>query len=124
MPEPINQPARGGRVKDFPANAACIHWHQILYPSELNRAFMRPYSPGKISSIVIPSSLPHQGTSGFPDGLRFPQRLVLEIEPDLYERIKELSIRSGRSIPEIIQELISYAFPINPAETASDASIS
>ena len=27
-----------------------------------------------------------------------PQRLELEIEADLYERIEEISIRSGRSI--------------------------
>jgi hypothetical protein len=43
--------------------------------------------------------------------------LELEIEPELYERIEEMSIRSGRSIPEIIQGLISNAFPIDPAET-------
>ena len=47
---------------------------------------------------------------------RFPQRLELEIDADLYERIEEISIRSGRSIPEIIQALISSSFPINPAE--------
>ena len=51
------------------------------------------------------------------DSLRLPQRLELEIEPELYERIEEMSIRSGRSIPEIIQGLISNAFPIDPAET-------
>jgi hypothetical protein len=28
-----------------------------------------------------------------------------------------MSIRSGRSIPEIIQALISSSFPINPVET-------
>ncbi len=50
------------------------------------------------------------------DPLRLPQRLELEIDPDLYERIEELSIRSGRSVPEIIQALISCSFPINPAE--------
>jgi len=49
--------------------------------------------------------------------LRLPQRLELEIDADLYERIEEMSIRSGRSIPEIIQALISNAFPIDPAET-------
>ena len=39
--------------------------------------------------------------------LQRPQRLELEIEPVLYERIEELSIRSGRSIPEIVLALIS-----------------
>jgi hypothetical protein len=48
--------------------------------------------------------------------MRLPQRLELEIEPDLYERIEEMSIRSGRSIPEIIQGLISCSFAINPVE--------
>jgi hypothetical protein len=43
---------------------------------------------------------------------------------NLYARIEELSIRSGRSIPEIIQGLISCAFPINPAETVLGESIS
>jgi hypothetical protein len=51
------------------------------------------------------------------DPLRLPQRLELEIKPELYERIEELSIRSGRSIPEIIQGLISNSFPIDPGET-------
>jgi hypothetical protein len=49
--------------------------------------------------------------------LQRPQRLELEIEPVLYERIEELSIRSGRSIPEIIQALISRSFLMNPAVT-------
>jgi len=49
--------------------------------------------------------------------LQRSQRLELKIEPDLYERIEELSIRSGRSIPEIIQGLISNSFPMDPAET-------
>jgi len=43
--------------------------------------------------------------------------LELEIDADLYERIEEMSIRSGRSIPEIIQGLISNSFPMDPAET-------
>jgi hypothetical protein len=55
--------------------------------------------------------------------MRLPQRLELEIDPDLYERIEELSIRSGRSIPEIIQGLISCAFPIHPSETVLDEAI-
>ena len=45
------------------------------------------------------------------------QRLVLEIDPDLRERIEELSIRSGRLISEIIQALISRSFLMDPAET-------
>ncbi|MEI6111813.1 MAG: ribbon-helix-helix domain-containing protein [Cyanobium sp. ELA712] len=49
--------------------------------------------------------------------MRLPQRLDLEIDPELYERIEELSIRSGRSVPEIIQQLISCSFPMDPAET-------
>jgi hypothetical protein len=52
------------------------------------------------------------------------QRLELEIDPDLRERIEELSIRSGRSIPEIIQGLISCSFPIYPVETVLGESIS
>ena len=58
------------------------------------------------------------------DPLRLPQRLELEIEPDLYERIEEISIRSGRSIPEIIQELISRSFPMDSAETVFREGIS
>jgi hypothetical protein len=56
--------------------------------------------------------------------LQRSQRLELEIEPDPYERIEELSIRSGRSIPEIIQGLISCSFPMDPAETVLDESLS
>ena len=56
--------------------------------------------------------------------LQRSQRLELEIEPDLYERIEELSIRSGRSIPEIIQGLISCSFPNNPIETVLGESLS
>jgi len=59
---------------------------------------------------------PPKGERSPLDPMRFPQRLELEIEPDLYERIEEISIRSGRSIPEIIQGLISCSFPINPVE--------
>jgi len=50
--------------------------------------------------------------------------LELEIEPDPCERIQKLSICSGRSIPEIIQGLISCSFPINPAEAVLGESIS
>jgi len=56
--------------------------------------------------------------------LQRSQRLELEIDPDLFERIEELSIRSGRSIPEIIQALISCSFPIIPAETVLGESLS
>jgi hypothetical protein len=56
--------------------------------------------------------------------LQWSQRLELEIEPDPYERIEELSIRSGRSIPEIIQGLISCSFPMDPAETVFREAIS
>jgi hypothetical protein len=52
------------------------------------------------------------------------QRLELEIEPVLYERIEELSIRSGRSIPEIIQALISCSFPMDPSKTVLREAIS
>jgi hypothetical protein len=58
------------------------------------------------------------------DPLRLPQRLELEIDPDLYERIEELSIRSGRSVPEIIQALISCSFPMDPAETVFRETVS
>ena len=44
--------------------------------------------------------------------------------PYLYERIEELSIRSGRSIPEIIQALISRSFLMDPAETVFREAIS
>ena len=56
--------------------------------------------------------------------LQRSQRLELEIDPDLWERIEELSIRSGRSVPEIIQALISCSFPVDPAETVFGESIS
>jgi len=59
-----------------------------------------------------------------PDPLRLPQRLELEIDPDLYARLEDLSIRSGRSIPEIIQGLISCSFPMDPAETVFQEEIS
>lgn len=76
---------------------------------------------------VIPPP-PHthssQGDCDLTDPLRLPQRLELEIEPDLYERIEEISIRSGRSIPEIIQELISRSFPMDSAETVFREGIS
>lgn len=58
------------------------------------------------------------------DPLCLPQRLELEIDPDLYERIEELSIRSGRSVPEIIQALISRSFPMDPAETVFREAVS
>jgi hypothetical protein len=50
------------------------------------------------------------------------QRLELEIEPDPCERIEELSIRSGRSIPEIIQGLISCSFPMKSTAPAGEVS--
>jgi hypothetical protein len=56
--------------------------------------------------------------------LQRSQRLELEIEPDPQERIAELSIRSSRSIPEIIQGLISCSFPMDPAETVFREAIS
>ncbi len=56
---------------------------------------------------------PPQGLSGF-DASRMPQRLDLEIQPEIYAQIEEISIRSGRSIPEIIQELISRSLPDPP----------
>ena len=97
----------------------CLHESTLqscLYPVRFN---------DKNQCICIDSfSPPPQGVSGFPNGLRLPQRLELEIDPDLYERIEELSIRSGRSIPEIIQGLISCSFPINPAETVLGESLS
>lgn len=50
------------------------------------------------------------------DPLHSPQPLELEIDPDLYERIEEISVRSGRSMAEIIQGLISRSLPMDPAE--------
>jgi hypothetical protein len=70
-----------------------------------------------MSSFVLASCPPPpKGERSSLDTFRLPQRLELEIDADLYERIEEISIRSGRSIPEIIQALISSSFPINPAE--------
>ena len=43
----------------------------------------------------------------------------LEIEPDLDARIEELSIRSGRSIQETIQELIICSDPMNRPRRSS-----
>jgi predicted transcriptional regulator len=43
----------------------------------------------------------------------------LELDPDLLDRLTDLARRSGRSLPEIIQGLISNAFPLPPAETDS-----
>ena len=54
---------------------------------------------------------------GSPDSLRLPQRLELEIEPELDKLIEELSIRSGRSFSENTQVLNSCACSINQAET-------
>ena len=67
---------------------------------------------------------PPKGERSALDPMRLPQRLELEIEPDPYKRIEELSIRSGRSIPEIIQGLISCSFPNNPIETVLGESLS
>lgn len=89
-----------------------------------NPVSIRLDSTARTSAFVLTPSPPRQGVSGFPDGLRLPQRLELEIDPDLFERIEELSIRSGRSIPEIIQALISCSFPIDPAETVLGESLS
>ncbi|MFM7268015.1 MAG: hypothetical protein ACKOZT_05435 [Cyanobium sp.] len=56
--------------------------------------------------------------------MRLPQPLELEIDPDLYARLADLSIRSGRSIPEIIQGLISCSFAMDAAETVFQEEIS
>jgi hypothetical protein len=80
-----------------------------------------PKSLALIRSPVLSFSPPPSGDCGLADPLRLPQRLELEIEPELYERIEEMSIRSGRSIPEIIQGLISNAFPMDPAEALRQA---
>jgi len=40
-----------------------------------------------------------QGGSALPDSWRLPQRLELEIDPDLDARLEDLSRRSGRSCP-------------------------
>ena len=67
-------------------------------------------------ALCPPPPPPPKGERSSLDPLRLPQRLELEIDADLYECIEEISIRSGRSIPEIIQGLISGSFPINPVE--------
>ena len=48
------------------------------------------------------------------DPLKVPRRLELEIQPHIYEQLEEMAVRSGRSIPEIIQGLISGSFPPAP----------
>jgi hypothetical protein len=57
------------------------------------------------------------------DGLQlnpvfFPRRLDADIDPVLYDQLDALSRRSGRSIAEIAQELISrsYLAPVNLVE--------
>jgi len=64
----------------------------------------------------FPPPPPPDWQRGSIDPTRLPQRLELEIDPDLYGRIEEMAIRSGRSIPEIIQALISSSFAIHPSE--------
>jgi hypothetical protein len=49
-----------------------------------------------------------------PDPLKRPQRLELDIQPQLVEQLEEMALRSGRSIPEIIQGLISGALAPAP----------
>ena len=53
------------------------------------------------------------------DPLRFPQRLDLEVDPELYAQIERLSSRSGRSIAEIVQGLISCSLEPIPAHEIS-----
>jgi hypothetical protein len=48
-----------------------------------------------------------------PDPLKLPHRLELDIQPQLVEQLEGMALRSGRSIPEIIQGLISGA--VGPA---------
>lgn len=66
--------------------------------------------------LIFATPPPSKEGSALPDSWRLPQRLELEIDPDLYARLEDLSRRSGRSIPEIIQGLISASFPLHPAE--------
>jgi hypothetical protein len=40
------------------------------------------------------------------DSSRFPQRLDLELDPLVIERLQELADRSGRSISEVAAELL------------------
>lgn len=40
------------------------------------------------------------------DPSRFPQRLDLELDPVVIERLQELADRSGRSISEVATELL------------------
>jgi len=77
----------------------------LLYVSmRLNHTFPflipTPHSsPPSAAPPPPPPPPPRQGEFGMSDPLRLPQRLELEIDPDLYERIEELSVRSGRSVP-------------------------
>lgn len=100
----------------------------INSPIDLKLILIQVIPTSSISSPALaispPLHPPHQGNFGMSDPLRLPQRLELEIDPDLYERIEELSIRSGRSVPEIIQALISCSFPMDPAETVFREAVS
>ena len=87
----------GADLPELPADVGCHH----------GGAFAAQW-PGWLHGGILQSS----------------QRLELEMDPDLYERIEKLSIRSGRSILEIIQGLISCSFPINPAETVLGEAVS
>ena len=57
---------------------------------------------------------PEPEVPSMPDPLKLPQRLELDIQPQLVEQLEEMALRSGRSIPEIIQGLISGALAPAP----------
>ena len=57
---------------------------------------------------------PEPEVPSMPDPLKLPQRLELDIQPQLVEQLEEMALRSGRSIPEIIHGLISGAFAPAP----------
>ncbi|MFZ9753865.1 MAG: hypothetical protein ACO3B3_09975 [Cyanobium sp.] len=40
------------------------------------------------------------------DGSRLPQRVDLDIPAEIYELMEERSVRSGRSVRDLVEELI------------------
>lgn len=41
-----------------------------------------------------------------------PRRLDLILDSDLYDRLEEISLRNGRSITDLIEELLNASFPV------------
>jgi hypothetical protein len=41
-----------------------------------------------------------------------PRRLDLILDSDLYDRLEEISLRNGRSITDLIEEVLNASFPV------------